>query len=86
MLKQEPHLAPFSENKTFDCEKQDFIPGFDTPLQYLNKYMETDIQSIDRHRRLECLKMAVQHATPEQFQTGKVYDIARDYLNWVING
>ena len=54
------------------------------PMQYLNKFMEEDFETLARYRRLECLKMATMHATPEQVATGLVYKIAGDYYNYVM--
>lgn len=36
--------------------------------------------------RLESLKMATRHATPDQVETGAVYKIAEDYYDYIING
>jgi transcriptional regulator with XRE-family HTH domain len=47
---------------------------------------ETEQTRVDRDRRMECLKMATMHATPEQVETGAVYKIAEDYYNYIING
>lgn len=35
--------------------------------------------------RLECLRMAIQHATPDQAKDGTVYKIADDYYNYIVN-
>lgn len=48
--------------------------------------MYQDHTLIEQERRMECLKMATMHATPEQVETGAVYKIAEDYYNYIING
>jgi len=56
----------------------------DTPFKACNQFLEEDYETIARYRRMECLKMATMHATPEQVATGLVYKIAGDYYNYVM--
>ena len=61
------------------------IPQYCTPLSsgmYIyNGPTDKELMNI-RH---DCLRMAVQHATPDQVNDGTVYKIANDYYDYVTN-
>jgi hypothetical protein len=74
---------PLTTQEEGDLQK--FIDDMNNqPMQFLNKFNEKDCDTISRYRKLECLKMATLHATPEQVISGLVYKIANDYYNYIM--
>lgn len=78
----------FLENATHlpGVEVFDTIPQFCTPMTNSNMYFYNPPSDKElMHIRHDCLRMAVQHATPDQVNDGTVYKIANDYYDYVTN-
>jgi hypothetical protein len=76
--------APFRDHNCYFYQVIGDGPGFILPDA--NQTGGTHLDSGLTNIRLECLKMANLHATPQQIADGQVYKIADDYYNYIING